>query len=131
MSRKRVTKKELAVALKENAGNMAAAGRRFHVSRQRIWEIVDADPKLRALVDDLSETFIDFAENKLFQAIKKGNIYATCFFLRTRGRHRGYSERLEVTPVVSREIEVEIGGSALTSNQGQGVPNRTATALLK
>ena len=40
--------------------------------------------------------FIDFAESSLKKQIKDGNTTATTFFLRTRGRKRGYNEKQEI-----------------------------------
>lgn len=110
MSRKRVPSKQaLVAALRDCSGNMAAAARRFHCDRSRICHLVNDDPELRELVDELSESFIDEAENKLYEHIREGNVVACIFFLKTRARHRGYSERLELVPLQSQQIEVELG----------------------
>jgi hypothetical protein len=83
-------------------------GRRLHVNRRTVWDWVNQDPELRDLVDDLTEAFIDEAENKLYEAIRSGNVVATIFFLKTKARHRGYSERLELIPMTQQLIEVEL-----------------------
>ena len=46
---------------------------------------------------------------QFLQAIRDGNIVATIFFLKTKARHRGYSERLELIPLNPTIIEVELG----------------------
>jgi hypothetical protein len=121
-------------ALRENDGNMSAAARRFHCDRTRVWQIVNADPELRELTDQLAETFIDEAENKLFEAIRAGNVVATIFFLKTRAKHRGYSERLELIPLDRRDIEVELGQPIIT-NENHNLEaldrDRPAIALLE
>src|SRR5688500_9790962 len=108
MKKKIPNREALIEALRENDGNMAAAARRFHCNRRHVWQLVNDDPELRQLVDELSESFIDEAENKLFEAIRAGNVVATIFFLKTKARHRGYSERIEFVPLVQQSIEVEI-----------------------
>lgn len=44
----------------------------------------------------LDEIRIDFYESKLTQAIASGDTAATIFAMRTKGRNRGYSEKIEV-----------------------------------
>lgn len=50
----------------------------------------------------------DFVEGKLFSEIKKGNITAIIFFLKTQAKDRGYVERQEVTGVSNEPIIFEI-----------------------
>ncbi|MCA1600521.1 MAG: hypothetical protein LC776_02355 [Acidobacteria bacterium] len=131
--RKKISGKDaLIVALKELDGNMAAAARRFHCSRTTVWEYVNEDPELRQLVNELSEAFTDQAEQTLFKAIREGNIVATIFYLKTRARDRGYSERLELVPLTTRDIEVELGAATIdTTNQAEALDgNAPAIALL-
>jgi hypothetical protein len=134
MSRRKIpSRAALIEALRENDGNMAATGRRFHCDRKYIWQLVDNDPELRDLVDELSETFIDEAENKLYEAIRDGNVVATIFFLKTKARHRGYSERLELIPLNRQDIEVELGRptNEIENNHAQALNgHETAVALL-
>jgi hypothetical protein len=47
-------------------------------------------------VEELSEVAIDFAESHLHKLIKDGNPAATIFFLKTKGKGRGYIERQEI-----------------------------------
>ena len=39
---------------------------------------------------------MDFAESHLYKLVKEGNPAATIFFLKTKGKARGYVERQEV-----------------------------------
>ncbi|MGI9068556.1 MAG: hypothetical protein ACR2HX_19410 [Pyrinomonadaceae bacterium] len=134
MSRRKIPSRgALIEALKELDGNMAAVARRYHCDRRTVWQRVDGDPALRELVDELSETFIDEAENKLYEAIRDGNVVATIFFLKTKGRGRGYSERLELIPLSRRDIELELGATTPdTTDQTQALDgDGAAIALLE
>ncbi len=134
MSRKKIPSKQALIeALRELDGNMAAAARRFHCSRTTVWDYVNQDTGLRELVDELSESFKDVAEQTLFNAIREGNIIATIFYLKTRARDRGYSERLELVPLSRRDIEVELGAATLnTTDQTEALDgNGAAIALLE
>ena len=96
-------------ALREADGNMATVARKFNCHRSLVWQHVNNDPELRELTEELSETFIDEAESQLFKQIREGNTAAIIFFLKTKARHRGYSERLELIPLNRQDIEVELG----------------------
>jgi hypothetical protein len=135
MSHKKIPDKTALIeALKELDGNMAACARRFHCSRTTVWGYVNEDPELRDLVTELSESFCDEAEQTLFKAIRDGNVVATIFYLKTQGRARGYSERLELLPLATRNIEVELGGPSIeeTADQAEALDgDTTAIALLE
>ncbi|CAN5548210.1 hypothetical protein BH20ACI3_BH20ACI3_38870 [soil metagenome] len=134
MSRKKIPSRQALVeALTELDGNMAAAGRRFHCDRRTVWHLVNDDPELRQLVNQLSESFTDEAEQVLFQLIREKNPAAVIFYLKTQGRDRGYSERLELLPLSRREIEVELGPTTLdTADQFKANDtDTTAVALLE
>jgi hypothetical protein len=110
MSRRKIPSKQALIeALREADGNMASVARKFNCHRSLVWQYVDGDPKLRELTEELTETFIDIAESELFKQIREGNTAAIIFFLKTKARHRGYSERLELIPLNRQDIEVELG----------------------
>lgn len=54
-------------------------------------------PSLQKVVDDCIEANLDLAEAQLIKAIENGSLSAIVFYLKTKGRRRGYAERREVT----------------------------------
>ena len=110
MSRKKIPgKAALVQALTELDGNMAAVGRRFNCHRSAVSKYVRDDPRLSELVSELTESFTDEAEQTLFKLIREGNPAAVIFYLKTRAKDRGYSERFEIMPVSKYAIEVDLG----------------------
>ena len=63
--------------------------------------------KTKQKVDSISNKFIDFAETHLKKQIESGSVQATTFFLRTRGRKRGYNEKQEID-LTSGEERIKI-----------------------
>ncbi len=132
MSRRKIPNKQaLIAALREFDGNMASVARRFNCHRSLVWRKVDNDPKLRALTDELTETFIDVAEGQLFEKIRAGDTACIIFFLKTKARHRGYSERLELVPLNRQEILIELGHpTAIKNDHAEELNGNGATVAL-
>ena len=79
---------------------------------------IDPVKKLFEAVDDIEGKFIDFAETHLKEQIEKGSTPATIFYLKTRGRKRGYNDTLDITsdnePII---IEFNIDASNTDTNE--------------
>jgi hypothetical protein len=58
---------------------------------------MENDPEYKKAVDDLQNVALDYAESKLHSQIKKENATAIIFYLKTKGKKRGYIERQEIT----------------------------------
>ena len=61
-------------------------------------------------VKDVGNTALDFAESKLFSQIKDNNHSSTQFYLKNKGRDRGYGDKLDITTGGDKinKIEIEI-----------------------
>ena len=98
----------IADALRRNRGMVSSAARSLGCDRKTIDRACDRHPELREILDEEREVQLDRAELQLFQAIDGGHGWAVCFFLKTRGRHRGYSERIEHSEPGGQSIPVRI-----------------------
>jgi hypothetical protein len=47
-------------------------------------------------IKDIENVTLDFAESKLHEQIRTGNVASIIFFLKTKGKVRGYIERQEL-----------------------------------
>lgn len=90
-------KQAMVQALENSLGVVTTACRTVGISRDTHYRWMKADPEYAKQVNEMSEVALDFAESKLFKAIKNENTTATIFYLKTKGRHRGYVEGQEVT----------------------------------
>lgn len=82
--------------MESTLGNITASCKAANIDRKTYYNWLKADPQFAAAVDDLAESNIDFAESCLKQQIKDGNTTATIFYLKTKGKSRGYIETHEV-----------------------------------
>lgn len=107
-------KKKLLEALEKYLGNVSKACKLLKQSRTQHYKWLDEDPEYAKAVKALEEAQIDFVEDKLFQKINgvkkvvktsEGDqmVYETppdttacIFYLKTKGKNRGYIERMEV-----------------------------------
>jgi predicted DNA-binding protein YlxM (UPF0122 family) len=99
--------KPLYDAIYQKDGNISEIARAFGVSRSTVYRKIEKHDSLQEALADARESFIDFAESKLRTEVKKGNITAIIFTLKTLGKHRGYVERQEITGKDGGKLEIE------------------------
>lgn len=88
-------KKAVIEALKKTLGVVSAACEAVGIGRTIFYEWKKDDPEFRANVDDIEEYAIDFVESKLYEQIASNDTTSIIFYLKTKGKKRGYSERPE------------------------------------
>ena len=84
-------------ALRATHGIVTNACKRARVDRAQFFEWLKTDEGFAAAVADTGEIALDFAEASLFDQIRRKEAAATIFYLKTKGKKRGYVERQEVT----------------------------------
>jgi hypothetical protein len=90
-------KKAVLNALEKSLGVVTTACKQVGVGRTMFYEWLKTDPEFRAEVDDIQNVALDFAESQLHKQIGEGSTSATIFYLKTKGKNRGYIERTEIT----------------------------------
>jgi len=90
-------KRALIEALQKNLGVVTASCKAVGVDRATFYRYVNSDPEFAAEVKAMDDFVLDFAESSLHKQIREGNTTATIFFLKTKGKKRGYIERQELT----------------------------------
>lgn len=88
-------KKKMLEALESTMGVVTPACKKCGIYRSTYYRWLDEDPEFKQAVDDVGNVAIDFVESKLFSQVQSDNITAIIFFLKTKGKHRGYVERAE------------------------------------
>ena len=104
-------KKAMLDALEKSLGVVTSACKTVGVGRTTHYLWMQEDKEYKAAVDELSDVAIDFAESQLHKQIKEGNSTATIFFLKTKGKKRGYVERQEVDVNTGKLFQIEVLGS--------------------
>ena len=102
-------KKAVLEALEKSLGIVTTACKSAGIGRTIYYEWLKTDEEFRKKVTELENVALDFAESQLHQQISGGNSSATIFFLKTKGKKRGYIERSELDLTSGNEpIQINI-----------------------
>lgn len=119
-----IRKKNFLEALEKSLGVITTACSMIGLHRSVFYQWMNDDPEFRAKVESIDEIALDYVESKLFNLIDgaetlqpvKGmgfvkvkdapNVTAVIFYLKTKGKNRGYSEKhiLDVTNTVRPDL---------------------------
>jgi|TARA_R110000744_G_scaffold145452_1_gene258082 hypothetical protein len=90
-------KKAIIEALEKHLGIVTTACRIVGVGRTTFYGWLKEDEEFAKQVEDIQNVALDFAESQLHKQIGDGNTSATIFYLKTKGKGRGFVERQEIT----------------------------------
>ena len=91
------TQKEAMVqALERSLGIVTTACRAVGISRQTHYNWMKSDVEYRERCDELENVALDFAESQLHAQIKSGVPSSTIFYLKTKGKGRGYIDKQQI-----------------------------------
>lgn len=106
MARRRLGKEKAIAAIKAANGVISVAARSLHASRSTLHRYINEDDDVRAAYDEANETVLDEVENVLVEQARAGDREQVRFYLRTKGRSRGYGDRQEITGADGGPIRV-------------------------
>ena len=97
MDKSRHIKKEAMLqALENSLGVVTVACKQVDIPRSTYYKWLKEDEDFARAVKDIENIALDFGESQLHSQMKDGNTSATIFFLKTKGKKRGYVERSEL-----------------------------------
>jgi len=90
-------KKQIISALEQSLGVVSVCSRKVGISRTTFYKYYKEDSDFAKQVDEIEDFALDYAESQLHKQIGEGSTAATIFYLKTKGKKRGYVERQEIT----------------------------------
>lgn len=90
-----VTIEKIAEVYKKKGCNITATCAALNISRRTFYQKKEKSKSLQDLLAEADESMLDFAESKLIEHINNNDITSLIFFLKTKGKKRGYVERTE------------------------------------
>jgi|TARA_R110000765_G_scaffold122996_1_gene219776 hypothetical protein len=92
-----IKKESILKALEQSLGVVTVACKKADIPRSTFYKWINEDEAFAIAVNDIENIALDFAESQLHSQIGNGNTSATIFYLKTKGKNRGYIERQEIT----------------------------------
>ena len=103
----RVSDESIRDALDKTGGFLTLAAQRIGCSVRTIQRRVSAKADLQKALVEISDKKLDIAESSLMRAVQNGEAWAVCFYLKCKGKGRGYIERQEVAVADSgKDLEI-------------------------
>lgn len=96
-------KQMLIEALERNLGLVTPSCKEVGISRKQFYHYCRVDADFKAAVDEINESTIDFVENQLYTKIKQGSEKSILFYMKYKGRGRGYTESIQIDANVKIE----------------------------
>jgi len=109
-TRTKITKSVLLKHLEQNMGNVTLACHFAECNRSTYYRWYNGDIDFKTSVNDIQEAALDICEAEMWKLIKDGNVPTILFYLKCKGKNRGYVERQEITgsdgsPLVWKETK--------------------------
>ena len=104
MDKSRHIKKETILkALENSLGVVTVACKQADIPRSTYYKWLKEDQEFSKAVKEIENIALDFAESQLHTQMKDGSTSATIFYLKTKGKKRGYVERSELDVTSNNE----------------------------
>lgn len=129
MTTKSNTKKELDLkqlamieAMEKNLGIVTSSCKQVGIVRSTHYEWLKTNKVYKKLIKDIENVALDFAESHLHKQIAKGNPLSTMFFLKCKGKGRGYIEQNIVELKGNMKFKADFGTGDIihTTQEAEG-----------
>ena len=101
-------KRAMLEALEQSLGVVTTACKKVGIGRTTHYLWMEADEEYNHAVKEIEGVTIDFVESHLHKQIKDGNSTATIFFLKTKGKERGYIEQINYRDVDTEKNNLDL-----------------------
>jgi len=112
-----IHKKAMIDALEKSLGIVTIACKSVGMSRQTHYRWLKEDPEYAKSVKDIEDITLDFGESQLHMLMRDKNPAAVIFFLKTKGKGRGYVESQEVVTYNPDKAPSWLDGSPMAPDQ--------------
>ena len=95
-TQKKTKKEKFIEVLFENHGHISEACEKMNICRKTFYNWKNSDSEFAADVQLVEDSLIDYAKSKLMENITKNDTTSIIFFLKTKGKDQGFTEKQEI-----------------------------------
>jgi hypothetical protein len=89
-----------------NAGLIYLSCKKAKIDPKTYYNWLKSSEEFATAITDVKEGFKDYAEGKLYEEIRNGNLTAIIFYLKCKAKDRGYIDRQEIDFSGKQEITI-------------------------
>lgn len=78
------------------------------VTHQAISYRIQKSPELKKVKEEIENEYLDLAEAQLIEAIRNSEPWAICFFLKCKGKKRGYVEKMTYGTESNEPLKINV-----------------------
>lgn len=101
-------KLELIAAMENNLGIITAACKDVGLSRETFYKYYYNDEEFKKQIDAIGDYTLDFVETQLLKKIRQGSEKSILFYMRYKGKKRGYTDSLDITSGGKNITEIKL-----------------------
>lgn len=101
-------KEKLLIALEKHLGIVTTACKEVGLSRNVFYVYYNSDDEFKKAVDEINDFTLDFAESQLLKKIKEGSERSILFYMKYKGKKRGYNDSLDITSGGDKITEIKL-----------------------
>lgn len=96
MTKHVVTNKQIVAVYIQTNFSKTKTAEQLGMTWATLYQRIERSPELKAMITEAEEMRIDIAEETLHELINFKDFRAVKFFLETKGRKRGYGQKIEI-----------------------------------
>lgn len=118
-----LTEKQILEAIKNSGGIITTVQAHLaaEIKRKPDWhtvnDYVNKWESTKAAMEAERQTVLDVAENNIFQEIYKHNTEVSKWFLKQKGRDRGYEETAQINLNQTDPLNINLSGETMTADE--------------
>lgn len=101
-------KKAFLVAFEKNYGIITRTCKEVGITRETFYKWKKEDPAFAQAIEEQDEKTTDFVESQLHKKIEEGSERSILFYMKYKGRKRGYTESLDITSGGDKITEIRL-----------------------
>lgn len=102
------TKQQIIDALWKTGGLITVAAQKLDCHYSTVENYINRSQKIKSELKKIKEKTLDIAEAQLITKINEGDLGAIIFYLKCKGKDRGYIERQEFQNIEVKPVEIKI-----------------------